>query len=207
MQGTVLRVCVCICVCGWMERGLLTALDPIAEEGPRDLLSSVQSIMCERPSLWVAAWAWASEGLWPAAKQDGNRLHSGAKESLGGHEWNRTNRLMSFTHNDVFLWSKREGCMGWRRGQCPPPPLDTTDSASLFLCLNGERILFGLSPGSVIKQQKQTPAFFTLESHLVVLIAGISPVTCWDGVIFHCFVNCNVYSLVGTIGQMCLFNL
>lgn len=51
MQGTVLRVCVCICVCGWMERGLLTALDPIAEEGPRDLLSSVQSIMCERPSL------------------------------------------------------------------------------------------------------------------------------------------------------------
>lgn len=49
MQGTVL--CVCLCVWGWMERGLRTALDPIAEEGPHDLLSSVQSIMCERPSL------------------------------------------------------------------------------------------------------------------------------------------------------------
>lgn len=93
MQGTALYVCV--------ERGLLAAQDPTAEEGPHDLLSSVQSIMCERPSLWVAARA--SEGLWPAAKLDGNGLHSGAKESLGDQEWNRTNRLMSFTHNDVFL--------------------------------------------------------------------------------------------------------
>ena len=38
-------------VAAWMERGLLAALDPTAEEGPPDLLSSVQSIMCERPSL------------------------------------------------------------------------------------------------------------------------------------------------------------
>lgn len=78
----------------------------------------------------------------------------------------------------------------------------------LYLPLSdSESILFGLSLGSVIKEQKQTLAFFTLESHLVFLIIAIYLVTCWDGVVFHCFVNCNVYSLVGTMVQMCLFNL
>lgn len=132
MQGTVVCVVawVCVCgVCGWIERGLFTALDPTAEEGPHDLLSSVQSIMCERPFLWVAARAHTSEGLWPAAKQDGN---SGAKESLGGHGWNRTNRLMSFTHNDVFLFVEKGGVKGMEwGGAVSPPPLATADSASL----------------------------------------------------------------------------
>ncbi|KAK1882005.1 Porin-like protein GalP, partial [Dissostichus eleginoides] len=71
-------VCAFACVCGLIERGLLAARDPTAEEGPHDLLSTR---------------ARASEGLWPAAKLDGNGLHSGAKESLGDQEWNRTNRL------------------------------------------------------------------------------------------------------------------
>lgn len=70
---------------GW--RGAYLLLDHTAEEVVRDLLSSVQSIMCERLSLWVAAQAQASEGLWPAAKQDGN---SGEKKKnkrvLGGLE-------------------------------------------------------------------------------------------------------------------------
>lgn len=41
----------CVCLAKWMEGGLPAELDPTAEEDLRDLSSSVQSIMCKRPSL------------------------------------------------------------------------------------------------------------------------------------------------------------
>lgn len=127
MQGTVLCVCVSARVCGWMERGLLTALDPTAEEGPHDLLSSVQSIMCERPSLWVAAWVWASEGPWQAAKQDGNRVHCGAKESLGA----RSGTEPTASCHLLIMMSS----FSWNGRGAGDARLAIANSASLFLCL------------------------------------------------------------------------
>lgn len=107
---------------------------------------------------------------------------------------------MSFTHNDVFLLSKREGCRGLEGGGSSAPP--SSNSHCGFLLSMVKNVFFGLSPASMMKE-KQTLAFFAL----ALLIVAISLVTCWDEVISHCFVNYNVYSPVGMAGQACLFNL
>lgn len=62
---------------------------------------------------------------------------------MGGR--NRTNRLMSFTHYDVFLSLEKEGVWWWRWGGATP-------GFSLSLPLSdGESVFFGLSPRSLIR--------------------------------------------------------
>lgn len=121
------HACVCVPVSGW--RGAYLLLDHTAEEVVPDLLSSVQSIMCERPSLWVAAQAQASEGLWPAAKQDGN---SGAKKKSPWGAGSGTESTAS-CHLLIMMSSsgRQGGVQGWKEVGAAPPSSNSHCTFSL----------------------------------------------------------------------------